>query len=66
MKNKVKNESIIELFDTGYVKIKRHIKIKAEATPFDSEYKDYFTRLKLLRKRNFEQEYYGVERLPVF
>lgn len=39
----------LDLFYASYVKVKRHIKIKAQATPFDPVYKDYF---EMRAKRN--------------
>lgn len=67
---KQKDESgkdlILELINPAYVKIKRHIKIKAEATPFDPEYNNYFIRLKQSRKRHWGQTNPVDERLPLF
>jgi RNA-directed DNA polymerase len=32
----------LDLFDIGQVKIKRHVKIKSNATPYDPQFTDYF------------------------
>jgi len=34
----------IDLFNASQVKIKRHVKIKSKATPFDPNFLDYFTK----------------------
>lgn len=66
MKDESGKDQILELINPGYVKIKRHIKIKAEATPFDPRYNDYFVRLKQSRKRHWGQASPMENRLPVF
>ena len=33
---------ILDLFEAGKVKIRRHAKVKAEATPYDPAFQDYF------------------------
>jgi len=48
--NKNGNITFLDLFKASAVKIKRHVKIKGEATPYDPLYKDYFERLKHARK----------------
>lgn len=40
----------IDLFEAGYVPIKRHTKIRREATPFDPRYKGYFSKRYYLQK----------------
>jgi RNA-directed DNA polymerase len=45
--NKKRNSRInLDLFNASRVAIKRHIKIKAEATPYDPKYADYLERRK--------------------
>lgn len=39
----------LRLFDPGKVKIKRHIKIRAEANPFDPKWRGYFKDRKFLK-----------------
>jgi RNA-directed DNA polymerase len=46
------NEQIIELTQAAYIKIERHIKIKADATPYDPTFKEYFTKRRDYRMRN--------------
>ncbi len=41
----------IDLFNMGYLEIKRHRKIVAMATPFDPSYKEYFDQRKIRKKR---------------
>lgn len=41
----------LDLFNMGYLEIKRHRKIIAKATPFDPEYKEYFKQRKLRQKK---------------
>ncbi len=38
--------TLIKLFKLSKVKIRRHLKIKAAATPYDSAYTAYFSQLK--------------------
>ena len=42
----------LDLFQAGSVSITRHIKIQAEATPYDSAFADYFTRRAQSRRVN--------------
>ena len=56
----------LRLFRASQIKIKRHIKIKQDANPFDLEWEIYFERRekdKLLQKRNGkEQAHYLLEK----
>lgn len=56
----------LDLFHATKVKIKRHIKIRAEANPYDPEYKDYFKQ----RNKRFKINQYAtgssVANLPIF
>lgn len=65
-RDKAGNEEITELLYPGSVKIRRHIKIKAAATPYDPSYNDYFIRLKTSRKRHCSLTDYAGSRLPSF
>jgi RNA-directed DNA polymerase len=38
------NITTLELFEARRVPIKRHIKIKVDATPYDPEYFDYLSK----------------------
>lgn len=42
-----KNKEYLDLFNMGYLAIIRHRKIRAEANPFDPEFKEYFEQRKL-------------------
>lgn len=42
-----RNNSNIDLFEASRVKIKRHIKIKAKATPYDPEFIEYLIDRKM-------------------
>lgn len=43
---------ILRLLDAKSVPIKRHIKIRAEANPFDPKYKEYFQKRDMLQRAN--------------
>ena len=49
--NKDRKTGYLDLFNMGYLEIKRHRKIIAKATPFDPEYKTYFKQRKLRQKK---------------
>ena len=42
LKGKQPGKEFLDLFTAAKVTIRRHIKIKADATPFDDRYIDYF------------------------
>jgi RNA-directed DNA polymerase len=42
--NKDGKSKFIDLFNASQVKITRHVKIKADSTPFDPDFLDYFTK----------------------
>ncbi len=44
------NSAFLDLFKASKVAIKRHIKIKGEATPYDPTYKEYFLKRKRYRQ----------------
>ena len=52
IKNEEGNKTKIKLFSALTTPIKRHTKIKGEATPFDDSYKKYFEQRKALSKSN--------------
>lgn len=52
IQDKEGNSSLLHLFSADQCPIRRHIKIRAEATPYDPQYKDYFLKRKSLRKRS--------------
>jgi RNA-directed DNA polymerase len=43
----------VDLFEASSVAIKRHIKIRAEATPYDPRFTEYF------KKREYRSTRYG-------
>ena len=49
-KNSRGNKCVLRLFKIPDIEIKRHIKIKGKATPFDPEYTDYFNLREQLKK----------------
>jgi len=49
-KDKEGNPSFLDLFRAAQVSICRHIKIRAEATPYDPQYKEYFLKREFLRR----------------
>jgi RNA-directed DNA polymerase len=58
------NTTFLDLFTASEVKIKRHVKIRGEATPYDPLYKDYFKRLKHVRKSRLGNG--NGSELPIF
>jgi RNA-directed DNA polymerase len=52
VKNKEGNSTFLDLFSAVRVPISRHVKIRAEATPYDPHYKDYFLRREFLKKKS--------------
>lgn len=57
--------TMLDLFEAAGVSIKRHIKIKGAATPYDPAFRDYFERLRYLRK-SCAQNTEASGALPVF
>lgn len=55
IKDEKGNKSSLDLFKAVHVPIRRHVKIKADATPYDPEYKDYFLNRKRLRNGRLAQ-----------
>jgi len=50
VKDKEGKNSFLDLFKAVHVRIRRHVKVRAEATPYDPKYKDYFLNRKRGRK----------------
>ena len=50
VKDEKRNNFFLDLFKAVHVPIRRHVKVRADATPYDPEYKDYFLNRKRLRK----------------
>lgn len=50
-KNKKGQSTFLDLFKASQLPIRRHIKIKAEANPYDPEYADYFLERESLKKK---------------
>ena len=42
----------LDLFDAAAVRIRRHIKIRAEATPYDPTYSEYFEKRQIWKTRS--------------
>lgn len=53
---KIRNKSgeliHFDLFKMKYLPIKRHVKIKRDATPYDTQYKDYFEKRERLKRKS--------------
>ena len=49
----------LDLFNIGQVKIKRHVKIKANANPYDPQFAEYFRQ----RKENKEMEFDALRKI---
>ncbi len=45
------NTSFVDLLKASNIPIRRHVKIRAEATPYDPQFKEYFLKRKWLRVR---------------
>ena len=52
VKGKDNKPEILDLMMASRVHIKRHIKIRAEANPYNPKYKEYFLWLKKIRANN--------------
>lgn len=50
LKSQQADKNHLHLFTVAKVPIRRHIKIKAEATPYDAQYKDYFIQREQRKK----------------
>jgi len=50
VKDKEGSNSFLDLFKAVHVRIRRHVKVRADATPYDPEYKEYFLNRKLVRR----------------
>lgn len=48
--------TIVDLFRAAQVPIRRHVKIKAEATPYDPHYEDYFLRRECRLKKTSHKD----------
>jgi len=48
----MKIHDYVDLFKASSVAIKRHIKIKAEATPYDPRFTEYFSKRERRTKRS--------------
>jgi len=49
--NEKGKSSFLDLFSIARVPVRRHVKIRAEATPYDPQFTEYFLRRKLLRRK---------------
>jgi len=50
VKNKDGHQSVLDLYSIARVPIRRHIKIKGEATPYDPQFKNYFLQRERLKR----------------
>jgi RNA-directed DNA polymerase len=66
IKSKEGKVIILDLFAATSVKIKRHIKIRGNANPFDYTWKDYFEKRDKRNKINPRDVGQDVRHLPIF
>ena len=51
VKNEKGQKSFLDLFAAAQIPIRRHVKIKADATPYDPQFKEYFIKRRSLMKK---------------
>jgi hypothetical protein len=57
VKNKKGDYSFLDLFTASQLPIRRHVKIRAEANPYDPQYAEYFSeRERLKNKRRIQDQ----------
>jgi RNA-directed DNA polymerase len=49
-------KAFLDLFSAVRVPIRRHVKVKAEATPYDPQYTEYFLKRKGNKKKTLESD----------
>lgn len=59
------NTSFVDLLNAAKTPIRRHVKIRAEATPYDPQFKEYFLKRKELRVRKETKNNYKDESLKL-
>jgi hypothetical protein len=56
LKDEKGQRSFLDLYRAAQVPISRHIKIRAEATPYDPQYKEYFLKREFLRRKPLNKD----------
>lgn len=64
VKDEKGNNAFLDLCKAVHVPIRRHVKVKADATPYDPEYKDYFLNRKRLRNSRMAQNQRALQPKP--
>lgn len=64
VKDKEGKKFFLDLFKAVHVPIRRHVKVRADATPYDPEYKDYFLNRKRLRNGRLSQNQRALQPKP--
>ncbi len=57
------NTCVLDLIRASKISIKRHVKIKGEATPYDPVYTKYFAKRKLRLKQRINTEKLGRQQI---
>lgn len=65
VKDEEGNKAFLDLFKAVHVPIRRHVKVKAEATPYDPAYKDYFLNRKRLRSSLLTRNQWALRLKPL-
>lgn len=57
LKDKEGQKTFLDLLRAAQTPIRRHVKIRGEATPYDPQYKEYFVQRKRFTKNLYRREY---------
>lgn len=55
MKDKEGNSTFLDLFKAYQIPIRRHVKIRSEATPYDPQFKEYFKQRERFKSRSLDK-----------
>lgn len=56
VKDKEGNSTFLDLFKAYQIPIRRHVKIRAEATPYDPQFKEYFIQRERFKSRSLDKD----------
>ena len=65
VKDKEGKKFFLDLFKAVHIPIRRHVKVRADANPYDPEYKDYFLNRKRLRNGRMAQNQRALQPKPL-
>jgi RNA-directed DNA polymerase len=65
VKDKKGNKTFLDLFKAVHVPIRRHVKVKADATPYDPEFKEYFLNRRRIRKGLLTRNQMALQLKPI-